>query len=404
MSVAFHGHGPDDPTPHPFHVGHPFGATPADDLSDVCGIVLAGSYHWGDGPFERVHRGPTLPVAQTPIIFYPLTWLRRGGVRETVVCANSSTPDVRRLVGDGTDLGLAVSYLEDLQPRGPAGCASDATRLAEARTYIVVEGSLIPSLDLRTLVAAHRRAGAAATTVVEVDRRHKGVRGEQRRMGGGIYVFERRILEEVAAVGYQDIKEGLLKRLHARGETVLPFEIQGVTPRVIDGVSYAAVSSWLVGAAAERPDLMPYSERVGEGRHHRSAMVHPDARIIGPVLLGPGVRVEADAVIVGPTSIGAGTTVQAGAVVARSIIWERCTVGRGARLDASFLGNGEIVRAGERLSREQRLGEQSADPVGAGPAPALPPRDEPRSLRTPVRLPADFTLGTRRDAERQARV
>src|SRR3954469_948606 len=104
---------------------------------DVCAVVLAGTYRWGESAFTRTMRGPLLPVAQTPIICYPLYWLAEAGVSEAVICANSATPAVHGVLGNGDGMSMSLKYFEDDTPRGPAGCAGDATRFSAAQTFVV---------------------------------------------------------------------------------------------------------------------------------------------------------------------------------------------------------------------------------------------------------------------------
>ena len=68
-------------------------------------------------------------------------------------------------------------------------CVRDAARLSSARTFVVCEGALVPSLDLAAVLDAHERSGAPATVVVETDRRRHAVGSEQYRLPGGVYVF-----------------------------------------------------------------------------------------------------------------------------------------------------------------------------------------------------------------------
>ena len=332
------------------------------DVNGVCGIVLAGTHHWGDGVFERVLRGPLLPVAHTPLIKYPLQWLRDAGIRSAVLCANSSTPSLRAVLGDGTSMRIALDYFEDAEPRGPAGCARDAVAMTSASTFVVIEGTIVPTLDFDAMLVAHRQSGAAATVVVEFDRRRKGMASGVRRQPAGIYVFERSALESVAEHGYQDIKEGLLGKLNAAGAHVAMHEVHGLSAKVLDYSSYAAVSRWLVSRSIERPTLLSHYVREGEGMHHPTAYVHPSARLVGPVLLAQGVRVEADAVIVGPASIGERSVVSARALVSRSFIWDDCLVGEDAIVDSSVLADRCVVVSGDRLRSVTQVPEQFGAP------------------------------------------
>ena len=378
------------------------------DVSGVCGIVLAGTHHWGDGVFERVLRGPLLPVAHTPLIKYPLQWLRDAGIRSAVLCANSATPSLRALLGDGTSMQIALEYFEDAEPRGPAGCARDAVAMTTAQTFIVIEGTIVPTLDFDAMIAAHRQSGAAATVVVEFDRRRRGMASGVRRQPAGIYGFERRALESVAAHGYQDIKEGLLGRLNASGAHVAMHEVHGLSAKVLDYSSYAAVSRWLVSRSIERPALLSHYVREGEGMHHPTASVHPSARLVGPVLLAQGVRVEADAVIVGPASIGERSVVSARALISRSFIWDDCTIGEDAIVDSSVLADRCVVVAGDRLRNVTQVPDQfgaperpSTDVATDGANRELLPSRESAAER--VRVGFGFTRDRAEPAFRQTR-
>jgi NDP-sugar pyrophosphorylase family protein len=349
--------------------GDPSDTPPTKDrgAADVCAVVLAGSYRWGESAFTRILRGPLLPVAQTPIICYPLHWLAKDGVSDAVICANSATPAVQRSLGSGDWMSMKLKYFEDDSPRGPAGCARDATRYSAARTFIVVEGSMIPLLSLRTLLEAHRQSGAAATVVTEMERRKQPIGVERPQLPGGIYVFERRVLEAVSDHGFQDIKQGLLESLYKQGEPVLTHQVLGIAPRVMDHETYASVNRWLITRAIESPAFLPAYLRVGEGLHHPTAHVEVGARLIGPVILGRNSRIASGAVIVGPTSIGAESIIEAGALVARSIIWERCTVGTNAIVEGSMLADQSIVRSGQELFGSvvlpTSLGEEASAPA-----------------------------------------
>jgi NDP-sugar pyrophosphorylase family protein len=359
----------------------------------VCGIVLAGSYHWGDDAFGRMLRGPLLPVAQLPLICYPLRWLRAHGVQRATICANSSTPAVRGYLGAGRALSMELDYVEDHEPRGPAGCVRDAVQTSTAETFVVAEGALIPSFDLTALLDAHKRSGAVATVAVETDRRRHAVGGEPHRLPGGVYVFDRSVLDTIPDRGFHDIKQGLLDRLYTEGARVLTHEMPGISPRVLDYATYTSVSRWLIARAAERPEHLAAYQRVGEGLRHPTAEVDETAQIIGPVIIGPRARVEADAVLVGPTTIGADSVVESHAVVSRSIVWEGCRVSAGAVVDAALLADEAHVAAGEQLFSEFRI-------LGATRAPSDPPVFAAPDL---IHVPADFSLRFQRPSARTSR-
>lgn len=305
----------------------------------VAGIVLAGRHDSGTDPVSGFVRRPLIEVAQTPHIGYSLGWLHDAGVRSVVISGGSSTGELRTYLRNGAEIGLSLQYQQEDHPRGPAGCVRDAMSLVDATTFVVVEASLIPVLDLVAVLSAHFRSGASVTSVVERERRKLTETGDLRQPGG-VYVFERSVLERVPARGFHDIKQGLLDRLHRDRVDVHAYEVEGLTARIRDFASYSSVSRWLCGCADMlarfRPDLEPFDG----GFCHPSVDIHSSARFVGPVVIGEGVRIERDAVIVGPTSISAGASVGASAVVSRSVMLGRSSIGTRGRVDSSLLAEG----------------------------------------------------------------
>jgi NDP-sugar pyrophosphorylase family protein len=311
-------------------------------------IVLAGVHRGGRSPFERL-RSPLLPVAATPLICYPLRWLHKGGLRSATICANGSAKDLRAYLGRGSRIGMELAYYEDWSPRGPAGCVRDAGQMGSAGTFIVIEGTVIPTVQLADVLAMHRREGAAVTAVVDVDDRPHPISGERARTASGIYVFERHTFEYIPTVGYHDIKEGLLERLYRAGERVAVHEVHGSSPRVLDYPSYTAVNRWVVERAVQQPGLLEGYVVEGDVLRHPTARIEPSARFVGPVLVGPDAQVMSGSLVVGPSTIGAECRIEAGAAVSRSVLWKRCVIGADAVVDDCLLADDAVVEPGGQL-------------------------------------------------------
>lgn len=317
-------------------------------LTDIAGVVLAGVHRWGESAFEQLLPRPLLPVAESPLLCYGLRWLRDAGIRRTTICANSESRLVRRCLGDGLAVGLDLHYYEDMTPRGPAGCARDASLTCAARDFVVVEGCVIPSVDLSKLLRVHRRTGAAVTVVVQGGQ-WNGVWDDGMARPVGVYVFSRRALDLVPATGYQDIKELLIPQLHDQGERVSTYVAERACPRITDADSYLAANEWMIGEIVAGGLSLCGYRRVGEVCMHEQAQVADSVRLVGQVLIGPGSRLAEEATIVGPTTIGAECVIERRAVVSRSVLWDRCCVGRAAIVDQCILPTNASVAAEARV-------------------------------------------------------
>ncbi|MBN2177359.1 MAG: nucleotidyltransferase family protein [Demequinaceae bacterium] len=202
-------------------------------------VLMAGGRGSRLYPLTKDIPKPMVPINGIPMIEVILRRLRAQGFRRIHVSVNYLGEMIEEHLGDGSTLGLEIDYLHETSPLGTAGALAQLDgRMTEP--FVVMNADLLTDLDLRSMLAFHRRVANGGTVGVreytfEIPFGVVRLSGEsveslaekpQHRelVSAGIVVLEPEALSYLVRDEYCDMPT-LLMQLMEAGHTVGAFQI-----------------------------------------------------------------------------------------------------------------------------------------------------------------------------------
>jgi mannose-1-phosphate guanylyltransferase len=337
----------------------------------VQAVILVGGEGTRLRPLTSTVPKPVVPLVDRPFIAYMLEWLARHGVDDVIMSCGFLATAVRNVLGDGSQYGLRLRFVEEPEPRGTAGALKYAEDLLDER-FLMLNGDVLTDIDLTAQIAQHRATDATATlALVPVDdptayglvpldddravkefvEKPSADQIGTNLISAGAYVLERAILDLIPPDRNVSIEREIWPQLVGKGLYGFPADAYwldiGTPERYLQG-TFDILEGNVATAVAER---------LGESYIAVSERVEAEGRIVPPALVDRGCTIAAGAHVGSLVVLGEGVEVGEGATIERSVVLNGARIGRDCVLRDCIVAAGVRIGEGSTVSGGAVLGE-----------------------------------------------
>jgi mannose-1-phosphate guanylyltransferase len=334
-------------------------------------VILVGGEGTRLRPLTSTVPKPVVPLVDRPFISFMLEWLGQHGVDDVIMSCGFLATSVRNVLGDGSELGVRLRFVEEPDPRGTAGALKFAESMLDER-FLMLNGDVLTDIDLSAQIAQHDESGAKATlALVPVAdpsayglvhlNEDRSVRDfvekpspdaiDTNLISAGAYVLQREILGLVPADRNVSIEREVWPLLIGAGLYGFPSESYwldiGSPERYLQG-TFDIIEGNVQTAVAER---------LGGDWLAVDAGAEVSGRVIPPAVIERGVRVAPGAQVGSLVVLGEDVSIGPGATVERSVILKGAQIGEGCRLRDCIVAAGCRIGARTTVTGGAVLGE-----------------------------------------------
>ncbi|HVE63743.1 MAG TPA: glucose-1-phosphate thymidylyltransferase [Mycobacteriales bacterium] len=295
-------------------------------------LVLAGGSGTRLRPITHTSAKQLVPVANKPILFYGLEAIRDAGVTDVGIIVGETADEIRHEVGDGSALGISVTYIPQDAPSGLAHCVLIAGDFLGDDDFVMYLGDNFIIGGISELVAEFQASDADAQILLtkvpnpsQFGVAELGADGQVKTLVEkpadpksdlalvGVYMFRSAVHEAVRAISPS-----------ARGELEITDAIQWLVDNGRDVRPHLVTGYWKDTGRLE--DMLECNRKVLESLEPAvHGTVDAESRIVGRVVVEEGASIVRSTVR-GPAIVGRNTTVTDTYIGPFTSVYHSCTI------------------------------------------------------------------------------
>ena len=346
-------------------------------------VVMAGGEGSRLRPLTIRRPKPMVPIAGKPVMEHILNLLKRHGITEVVVTVQYLASNIEDYFGNGSQLGMRITYSREDVPLGTAGSVKNAEEhLTEP--FLVISGDALTDYNLTEIIEYHNSKKALATltlahvhnpleygVIITNEDGHIAQFLEKPSWGEvfsdtintGIYVLDPQIFRYFEKDKPFDFSQELFPYMLKKGDPIYGYVSNGYWCDVGNLSEYMRANA---DALNGRIDIEIPAKNIGGNIWcEEGVAIDEDTQLYGPIYLAHDCKIKDGAIIHGPSIIGHYAIVDERAQVDRSIVWNNSYIGERAELRGAIVGSATSIKSKAVMFEGSVIGDNSIVQEGA---------------------------------------
>lgn len=342
-------------------------------------IVLVGGEGTRLRPLTFGTPKPMVPIMNVPFLARTLERLCDVGIRDVILPAGYMPQAITEYFGDGSRLGMNITYVIEDEPLGTAGAIKNVEQHING-PFFVMNGDILTSLDLEAMIAYHReKRGLGVLHLIKVEDPsafgcvvhdqsgritqfvEKPPKGEEptNEINAGTYLLEPDVLALIPPGRNVSIERETFPKILAEGHALYayttadywmdvgrPEQYLNAHRDILSGAMPMKIEPGISGPGA-------LALRDAEADTEGSSF---SANLVPPVHLEENIQIDPTATVGPNVVLGAGCRIGAHAVVSECVLWDNVIVESDAQIKESIVASGSRIGAGAKIGAGSVIG------------------------------------------------
>ncbi len=327
--------------------------------NSVKAVVLVGGEGTRLRPLTYITVKAMVPVLNKPFIEYIIRHISHHNISEVVLAVGYKPDRITEYFTDESQLGTKLVYSIETEPLGTAGAFKNAETYIDD-TVFAMNGDIFTDLNFSEMLRFHKKRGAKVTIaltpvedptrfgVVETDSNQRVIRFVEKpkkeqvvcnMINAGVYIIETtEVLKRIPKGKRCMFEHDIFPSLVADGEPVFGYTTNAYWMDMGTPEKYLQLNGDLLSGKSTQVGFKTTDIRVDKRSH-----VHPQSKLVGPILVDKNCNIGEGAQLRGPIVIGPGCHIHDGASIENSVIWQNATIGQKAVLKDCIVASNSCI-------------------------------------------------------------